>query len=185
MKRRMNGMPLDVISTTGEWHYRHSVQDSKMICGDRTDEKFAALVYGMSRQPLTYTELFFLEGWVRLCPLGTSATIWPTSILPAPDDGWWWVWSNRWNEWQGNPKYSEKSCLDATLSSTNPTWPDLGSNLDRRGGNPVTNCLTYVTANQAPRLRMRGTIPLFFSCVFFSWCLLINLVQMLLCLFYR
>jgi hypothetical protein len=41
-------------------------------------------------------------GGVKLSPLDTSATIWP--ILPAPDDGWW-VWSSRWNEWQGKPKY--------------------------------------------------------------------------------
>jgi hypothetical protein len=39
---------------------------------------------------------------MRLSPLGTSTTIW--SIVPAPDnDGWWWVWNNRWNEWQGKP----------------------------------------------------------------------------------
>jgi hypothetical protein len=33
--------------------------------------------------------------------------------VPAPDDDrwwWWWVWSNRWNDWQGKPKYSEKTC---------------------------------------------------------------------------
>jgi hypothetical protein len=24
--------------------------------------------------------------------------------------------------WQGKPKYSEKTCTDATLSTTNPTW---------------------------------------------------------------
>jgi hypothetical protein len=27
---------------------------------------------------------------------------------------------------QGKPKYSEKTCPSATLSTTNPTWPDLG-----------------------------------------------------------
>jgi hypothetical protein len=36
------------------------------------------------------------------------------------------------------PKYAEKTCSDATLFTTNPTWPDLGSNLDRRG-KPATN----------------------------------------------
>jgi hypothetical protein len=35
--------------------------------------------------------LFFSWGWVRLSPLGTSATNW--SIVPAPDDRWWWMWS--------------------------------------------------------------------------------------------
>jgi hypothetical protein len=45
-----------------------------------------------------------------------------TSIVPATDDRWWWLWRNWWNEdWQGKPKYSEKTCPSATLSITNPT----------------------------------------------------------------
>jgi hypothetical protein len=33
-------------------------------------------------------------------------------------------------EWRlaGETKYSEKTCPSATLSTTNPTWPDAGSN---------------------------------------------------------
>jgi hypothetical protein len=81
---------------------------------------------------------------VRLSPLGMSATNWP--IVPATDDRWW-VSSSQWNEnWQGKPKYSEKICLSATLSTSNPTWPDVGSNLGRHGGKPVTKCLSYGTA---------------------------------------
>jgi hypothetical protein len=81
--------------------------------------------------------LFVSWGGVRLSPLGTSANIW--SIVSAPDDRLW-VWSSRWNEnWQGKPKYSEKTCPSATLSTTNPIWPDLGSN-------PATNRLSYGTA---------------------------------------
>jgi hypothetical protein len=53
----------------------------------------------------------------------------------APDDKWGWLWSNWWNEnWQGKPKYSEKTCPSAILSTTNPTWPDPGANPGRRGG---------------------------------------------------
>jgi hypothetical protein len=48
--------------------------------------------------------------------------------------GWWWEWSNQWNDWQEKPKYSEKTCPNATLSTTNLTWPDLGSNSGRRSG---------------------------------------------------
>jgi hypothetical protein len=49
---------------------------------------------------------------------------WP--IVPAPDDRWWWLWSNWWNKnWQWKPKYSEKICPCTTLSTTNPTGPDL------------------------------------------------------------
>jgi hypothetical protein len=35
---------------------------------------------------------------------------------------WWW-WRRCWNEWfwQEKSKYSDKTCTDATLSTTNPT----------------------------------------------------------------
>jgi hypothetical protein len=42
--------------------------------------------------------------------------------------------------------YFEKTCPSTTLFATNLTWPDLGSNPDRRGGNPATNRLSYGTA---------------------------------------
>jgi hypothetical protein len=78
-------------------------------------------------------------------PRGTSATAW--SIVPAPDDRWRWTCSSWWNEnWQGKPKYSEETCPNATLSTINPTWSDLGSNPGRRGGKPATNHLSYGTA---------------------------------------
>jgi hypothetical protein len=78
-------------------------------------------------------------GEVRLSPLGTSATGWP--IVPATDDRLC-VWSGRWNgNWQGKPKYSEKTCHGATLFTTNSTWPDLGSNPGRRGRKSATNRL--------------------------------------------
>jgi hypothetical protein len=79
---------------------------------------------------------------VRLSPLGTPATNWP--IVPAPDDRWW-VWRSRRNEnWQGKPKYSEKTCPSATL-------PDLGSNAGCCGVKPATNSLSYGTT-RAPLL---------------------------------
>jgi hypothetical protein len=37
-------------------------------------------------------------------------------------------------------------CHFATLSTTNPTRPYLGSNLGRRGGKPATYRLSYGTA---------------------------------------
>jgi hypothetical protein len=51
-------------------------------------------------------------------------------------------------EWRlsGEPKYLEKTCHSATLSTTNPTWPDMGSNPGRRGGKPATNRLSYGAA---------------------------------------
>jgi hypothetical protein len=62
--------------------------------------------------------------------------------------GWLWGWRIiRWNEdWQGKPKHSEKTCPSATLSTTNPTWTDPGSNPARRGGKSATNSLSYDAA---------------------------------------
>jgi hypothetical protein len=76
-------------------------------------------------------------------PLGTSATEWP--IVPAPgdyDDGE----LGGMKIGMGKPKYSEKICSSATLSTTNPTWPDPGSNPGRRGRKPATNRLSYGAA---------------------------------------
>jgi hypothetical protein len=61
--------------------------------------------------------------------------------------GWLWWWTIWWNEdWQGKPKYSEETCPSATLSTTNPTRPDPGSNPGRRDGKPATNRLSYDAA---------------------------------------
>jgi hypothetical protein len=47
---------------------------------------------------------------VTLIPVGTPATVWPI-VAATEDRWWWWLWSNRWNaNWQGKPKYSEKTC---------------------------------------------------------------------------
>jgi hypothetical protein len=68
----------------------------------------------------------------------TAATVWP--IVPAPDDRlwwWWWLWSHRWDvNLQGKRKYTEETCSSVTLATTNPIWPDPGSN-------PATNHLSY------------------------------------------
>jgi hypothetical protein len=47
--------------------------------------------------------------------------------------------------WQGKPMYLGKTCPNATLSTTNPTWSDQGSNPGnpgRRGGKPAANRLS-------------------------------------------
>jgi hypothetical protein len=60
---------------------------------------------------------------------------------------WLWRWRIWWNEdWQGKPKYSEKTLPSATLFTTNSTWPDQGSNPGRHGGKPATNRLSYGAA---------------------------------------
>jgi hypothetical protein len=89
---------------------------------------------------------------------------WP--IVPAPDDSWGWLWSNWWNEdWQGKPKYSEKTCPSAILSTTKPTWPDPRSNPGRRVGNPATNRLSYGAAKTSPLLHLKWQLKGGFTAV--------------------
>jgi hypothetical protein len=60
----------------------------------------------------------FLVSWggLRPSPLGTSATVVLVYQPRMVDD----VWSSRWNDCQGKPKYSEKTCPSVTLCTTNP-----------------------------------------------------------------
>jgi hypothetical protein len=50
---------------------------------------------------------------------GDQLVVRPLRVCP----GWLWGWRSWWNErfWQGKPKYLEKSCPDAILSTTIPT----------------------------------------------------------------
>jgi hypothetical protein len=52
-------------------------------------------------------------------------------------------------EWQlaEGQNYLEEAYPSATMSITNPTRPDLGSNPVRHGGKPATTCLSYGMAN--------------------------------------
>jgi hypothetical protein len=74
-------------------------------------------------------------GGVQLGPLSTVATDW--RIVPAPgvyDDG----------EFGGMKLAGEtETHPSATLSTTNPTSLDPGSNPGPRGGKPATNRLSY------------------------------------------
>jgi hypothetical protein len=90
--------------------------------------------------PIAFVNFFlFLVWWDWVS--WYCAHYWP--IVPAPDDRWWWLWRNWWNEdWQGKLKYSEKTCPSATLSTTNPIWLDPG----HRCGKPATNRLSYGAA---------------------------------------
>jgi hypothetical protein len=72
-------------------------------------------------------------------------------IVPAPGD-----YDNE--DWQRKPKYSERTCPSATLSTTNPILPDPGLNPARRGGKPVTNRLNYGAA-YCRRLTLNFTTP--------------------------
>jgi hypothetical protein len=80
---------------------------------------------------------------VRLSPLGTAATLW--LFVPAPDDDCGEFGGMRID--RGNRSTRRKPAPSATLSTTNPIWPDSGSNPGLRGGKPATNRLSYGTAN--------------------------------------
>jgi hypothetical protein len=85
---------------------------------------------------------FLVRGGVHTGSTRPSTT---SGLLYLPR--WLWGWRIRWNEdWQEKPKYSEKTCPRYTLSATNPTWPDPGSNPGRRGGKSATNSLSRVSA---------------------------------------
>jgi hypothetical protein len=105
----------------------------------------ALLTHFLSLFIVIYIYIFYsFSGWGETESTWYVGHCWP--IVPALDDRWW-LWSSWWNEdWQGKPKYSENTYPSATLSTTNPTWPDLGSNPGRRGGKPATNRLSYGTA---------------------------------------
>jgi hypothetical protein len=54
---------------------------------------------------------------------------------------------HQWNKInRGKPTTRRKTCPSATLSSTNLTWTDPGSNPGLRGERPVTNRLSHGTA---------------------------------------
>jgi hypothetical protein len=71
---------------------------------------------------------------------------------------WWrWGWAvfyqvlqlmeHQWNEIdRRKPTTRRKTCPSATLSTTNPTWTDPGSNSGLRGERPATNRLSHGTA---------------------------------------
>jgi hypothetical protein len=57
------------------------------------------------------------------------------------------VMEHRWNEIdRGKPTTRKKTCPSATLSTTNPTWTDPGSNPGLRSERPETNRLSHGTA---------------------------------------
>jgi hypothetical protein len=72
------------------------------------------------------------------------------------------VMEHRWNEIdRGKPKYSGKTCPSATLSTTNPTWTDPGSNPGLRVGRQTTNRLSHGTELGYDVASMSKNIPTF------------------------
>jgi hypothetical protein len=124
-----------------------------LLLPDRNEKCGCISVYiHVSKTHRVEGEGFSIASGVGLSPL-YCGHFWP--FVSAPDDRWGWLWSNWWNEdWQGKPKYSDKTCPSATLFTTNHTSPDPGSNPGRRSGKPTTNRLSYGAA-----LRVRVSSP--------------------------
>jgi hypothetical protein len=81
-----------------------------------------------------------LSPWVHSARRPLTGLLYLPRVIVMMEKIWW-------NEdWQGEPKYSEKTYPSATLSTTNLTWPDPGSNPGRRGRKPATNRLSYGAA---------------------------------------
>jgi hypothetical protein len=53
-----------------------------------------------------------------------------------------------------NQKLGIKDCPNVTFSTTNPTWIDPDANTGLRGERPVTNRLSYGTAQPQGELRL-------------------------------
>jgi hypothetical protein len=62
--------------------------------------------------------------------------------------------------WQEKQKFLEKICLSATLSNSDLTWIDLGSNSDRRGWKPATNVLNFGMAHRNAEESLSKTLML-------------------------
>jgi hypothetical protein len=88
-------------------------------------------------------------------PRGTAAMYW--HIVPVPGDCEDEEVGGMKCGWQEKPKYSEKTCPGAILSTTNPTCrrhfvhhkshlSDPGANPGRRGGKPATKRFSYGAA---------------------------------------
>jgi hypothetical protein len=89
---------------------------------------------------VNFFKIGIVGGGVQLGPLSTAAT---NGLLCQPRVI---MMMEIMVEWvPGKPKYSEKTCPSAALSTTNPTCcPD--ANPGRRGGKPASKRLNYGTA---------------------------------------
>jgi hypothetical protein len=86
-----------------------------------------------------YYFLIRIVGEVQIGSIGTSVT---SGLLYLPRVI---VRMDNLVEWRlvGESEVLGENLPQATLSTTNPTWPDPGANPGRSGGKPATNCLGY------------------------------------------
>jgi hypothetical protein len=101
-------------------------------------------VQGLSLEILPIVTVIVATGWdyvsVELRPLtGTLST------LEMIHD---WIWSSSGMIMAGeNRRTQRETCPSATLSTTNPTWTNVGAYPHLRSAKPATNRLSYDTTN--------------------------------------
>jgi hypothetical protein len=90
-------------------------------------------------------KLLFPEGGVGLIPKRGCLLTLPYYAFPI----WYECWERRCNDTltEENRRTRRKTCLSATLSTTNPTWIDQSANPGLRGERPATNDLSHAMAN--------------------------------------
>jgi hypothetical protein len=107
-----------------QWHILAEIPNS--IFKLKLPQKFCYFLLADKRM---YAVAKFFFWWGGTYVTRYCGHFWPIVQPQMIDEGDWWN-----EDWQGKPKYSEKTCPSPTLSTTNPTWPDPGSNPGRRGG---------------------------------------------------
>jgi hypothetical protein len=130
---------------------RTNVQENPFIF---PDEGHLSISSQRSTVPIFFTickicYLFFIEG-PRSRFYGRTAALWLIGQPCDEDDVFsafpFW-WSTGGMKLTGeNRSTGGKTCPSTTLSTTNPTWTDPGSNPGLRGESPVTNTLSHDTA---------------------------------------
>jgi hypothetical protein len=89
------------------------------------------------------------------------------ATVPVPDDKWE-KWISWWNEnWQRKLKYLDKTCPNATVSTTNPTWTDLGLN---SGHYHDPWHLTAVICSTEGKWWWNVCLQLWEQCIWKFWC---------------
>jgi hypothetical protein len=89
--------------------------------------------------------IFFPEGGMGLDSRPKRGCLLTLAYYSFPR---WYEFGERWrNDMTGeNRRTRRNTCPSATLSTTNPTWIDLGTNPGLRGERPATNDLSHGTA---------------------------------------
>jgi hypothetical protein len=129
--------------------------------------EFISLLIKLSETNLSFhpfTKKLILHGFFYYYSWGgTKSTrycghFWP--LVQAPDDRWGDCGAiGEMKIGRGNRSTRRKPAPAPLCPTTNPTWPDPGSNPGRRSGKPATNRLSYGAATAARLLNIQYHTP--------------------------